>query len=174
MVAKPAIKLVKAAVSVDFSGDAASFDGPDVVFAEDAPSFDAGDVSFDDIPAAEDEIYVDPLAAVVYTGNVEVDAKAEVSALLQAFRDRAKKEQDRRMAATDSEFWFAVCFETRAQKDEFLSKLGLIAHVHGDKYIDGSVLAAKLGITLTPVDVSYREPRIDPKFASLSLPIGTQ
>lgn len=66
--------------------------------------------------------------------------------LKQAFKDRRMVEADRFRAATDSEYWFAVCFPTRAEKDAFLKAAGLWEH--GDKYLDGRVVADTLGINL--------------------------
>lgn len=77
---------------------------------------------------------------------LEVEAQEEVSETLKAFKARKDAEQKRRLEATDSEFWCALCFETRAQKEEFLGKLGLL--VHGDKYLDGRLVAQRLGIVL--------------------------
>lgn len=98
----------------------------------------------------------------------DVEAKEELSEVLQGFKARKEAESKRRLEATDSEFWCALCFETRAQKEEFLSKLGLLAH--GDKYLDGRLVAEKLGIvlenkgTLAPLKV-----RRDKDFEALSL-----
>lgn len=88
----------------------------------------------------------DPLARVEYTGNVEADAEAELSELLKGFRQRAKEEQERYVLATDSEFWFAVCFRSRDHKEAFLQALG--ATLLGDKYLDGHQLATLMGIEL--------------------------
>lgn len=63
-----------------------------------------------------------------------------------AFKERAQNENARLLDATDSEFWFSVCFQTREQKEEFLKKAGLFDI--GDKYIDGLKVAAKMGINL--------------------------
>ena len=100
--------------------------------------------------------------------TLEEEAKEEISETLRAFKDRNAAEQKRRLEATDSEFWCALCFETRAQKEEFLTKLGLMAL--GDKYLDGRLVAAKLGIilenkgTLGPLKVKR-----DPDYVALSL-----
>ncbi len=88
----------------------------------------------------------DPLADVEYTDSLQVDAAAELTALEAAYRQRRKNEADRFRAATDSEFWFAVCFKDRAAKEAFLA--GLQADRLGDKYLDGHALARLLGITL--------------------------
>ena len=90
-----------------------------------------------------------PLDEVDYTGELEHDANAEVSALLTGFRERARQEQDRFTLATDSEFWFAVGFKSREQKEAFLTAVGW--DEHGDKYLNGVNIAQALGIPLPPV-----------------------
>lgn len=77
---------------------------------------------------------------------LEEECVQEVSAALQAFKDRNEAEAKLRVEATDSEFWVALCFETRAQKEEFLAKVGLLAW--GDKYLDGRLMAKAMGIVL--------------------------
>lgn len=84
----------------------------------------------------------DPLADVEYTDDLAVDAARELSALEQAYRDRAKAEASRFTAATDSEFWVAVCFTSREEKEAFLAEFGLMRH--GDKYLDGGQVAKTL------------------------------
>ena len=76
----------------------------------------------------------DPLADVDYSGD------------LAAYRQRAKTEADRFRAATDSEYWVAVCFKTREDKERFLAGAGLLDY--GDKYLDGYIAAKKLGIPM--------------------------
>lgn len=83
-----------------------------------------------------------PLADVEYTDNIAADSAAELTALEQGYRDRAKQEGNRFRNATDSEYWFAVCFKTRAEKEAFLTEYGLLPH--GDKYLDGAVVDAVL------------------------------
>jgi hypothetical protein len=63
-----------------------------------------------------------------------------------AFQERAKDEEQRFRDATDSEYWVAITFQSRAQKEEFLRALGLLEL--GDKYLDGEVVAAQLGLEL--------------------------
>ena len=73
-----------------------------------------------------------------YAGDrlqVEVEAEEEVSEVLQGFKQRAEREDQRFWDAVDSEYWVCFCFQTRDQKEEFLKKLGLFEM--GDKYIDG-------------------------------------
>lgn len=80
----------------------------------------------------------DPLAAVDYTGNVEEDSHRELSAMEQAYRDRAQKERDRNREALDSEYWFCVVFRTREDKNAFLERYRL--REVGDKYLLGKDL----------------------------------
>ena len=77
----------------------------------------------------------DPFGDVDYTGNLEQDTKAELTAAQAAFRDRAKTYKKQRLLVEDSEFWVAVCFRTREDKERFLTDHNLI-HL-GDKYLNG-------------------------------------
>ncbi|XVV05344.1 hypothetical protein ACQPW3_08110 [Actinosynnema sp. CA-248983] len=88
----------------------------------------------------------DPLAGVEYTGDLATDAATELDAVAQGFRDRTKREDERFRLATDSEYWFAVCFKTRADKEAFLAAARLMPI--GDKYLDGYAVARALGIPM--------------------------
>lgn len=89
----------------------------------------------------------DPLKDVPVTGNVEVDASAELDALAEGFRARRDQEAKRFKNATDSEYWFAVCFKTREDKEAFIKAIGN-PNTLGDKYIDGHQLAKALGVDI--------------------------
>lgn len=80
--------------------------------------------------------------------SLEVEAANEFSTLESEYVKRRKAEDARRIAATDSEYWFAVCFRSREDKDKFLRKIKAKPRLHGDKYIDGYALAKLLGITM--------------------------
>ena len=73
------------------------------------------------------------------SGSFAEDSVKELSELEAGLKERKAAEAARFKRATDSEFWFAVCFETREEKDDFLRWTGLIEL--GDKYIDGRVVA---------------------------------
>lgn len=95
------------------------------------------------------------------TGDIEVDTRADLDALSEGFRARARAEAKRFELATDSEYWCCLCFQTREQKEAFLGALNLL--LHGDKYIDGRVVAKQLGITLPAADVPYNtSAKVDP------------
>lgn len=83
---------------------------------------------------------------VEYTGNAAADSQAEISEVLQLFKDKSKTENARQLQATDSEFWIAVCFQNRKQKEEFLKALDLLPD--GDKYLDGRKVAKAIGLKL--------------------------
>ncbi|MDU1605017.1 MAG: hypothetical protein E6845_18850 [Clostridium sp.] len=88
----------------------------------------------------------DPLKNVEYTDDLEEDARREIEALREGYRERAANEQNRRIAATDSEHWFAVSFRSREEKNRFLAAIGFVGRAAPDKYMTGDQLAAVLGI----------------------------
>ena len=87
------------------------------------------------------------------TGNAEADSAADLDAAQEGFRKRAKDEGKRFALATDTEYWSCICFQTREQKESFLAAIGVLRH--GDKYLDGALVAKALGIALPDADVPY-------------------
>jgi hypothetical protein len=73
--------------------------------------------------------------------------------------ERQKKEAGRVDLATDTEYWFCVCFETREQKTEFLQSSGL---GDGDeRFINGFNLAKKMGVNIKAERAKFSVPRDD-------------
>ena len=103
--------------------------------------------------------------AVQIVEPANLSAEREISALKAAFIERSDKENARYTQAVDSEYWFAVCFQSREQKNEFLKASGL--HLWGNKYIDGKHVAAKLKITLPASLPSKSLKKLDPKLSAL-------
>ena len=100
------------------------------------------------------------------TGDAELDSKADLDAIDEGFRARAKDEAARFRLATDSEYWFRVCFQSREQKEEFLRKMDLIDI--GDKSLDGQLVAGRLGVEISEQDVPYNtSSKIDTKLLKL-------
>jgi len=133
-----------------------------LINADDKFDFDISGFTLDDKTTP-----LDPLAGIAPSGDVAEDSKRELSALEQAFIDRKKAEQARFTQAVDSEYWVALCFQTREEKEDFLRKLGLLAQ--GDKYIDGRQAAKKIGIQLDPIEILYKSTfNISPKLAALT------
>jgi hypothetical protein len=115
-------------------------------------------------------IWICILAAVEYQDSMEPDSKAEIAALEKAFTDQSRQFVNQAAQANqrnDSEYWIAVCFQSRAQKEEFLRNAGLIAD--GDKYLDGQLVARKLGIALTPPPPPLKQGKIDKTWADMAL-----
>ena len=105
---------------------------------------------------------------VKLTGNAETDSKAELSAVLFGFKQRAKEEAKRFEEATDSEFWVALCFGNRDEKLQFLEIIGALPI--GTKYVDGRKLAAAMGIKLTKTKF---KPTVSIRRSKLVEEIGT-
>lgn len=91
-----------------------------------------------------------------------------ITAAQMAFRERRAHEQKRTEVIFDSEYWAAICFETREQKDAFLIALG----VEDDKYVDGIALANKMNIELgaTAIRPAVRK-GLDKKLEPLMAPL---
>ena len=101
---------------------------------------------------------------------LESQAARVESDLLRSFKEKAGREDARYLDATDSEFWVAICFQTRAQKEEFLQKAGLESL--GDKYLDGEAVARALGVMLeSPVPLA-RSFKLDRTFFDLTFEGG--
>ena len=100
------------------------------------------------------------------TGDVEKDSEADLTEIQAGFRKRAKDEGKRFEQATDTEYWFANCFQTREQRECFINAVIAllvekgISHAEasarlGDKYVDGRLVAYAFGIELPSADVPY-------------------
>ncbi len=70
--------------------------------------------------------------------------------LKTSFMQRAAADQQRFIEATDSEFWFCVCFRSREQKEAFLAAVKWPNIEPDDKYVHGEDIAKALNITLPP------------------------
>lgn len=106
---------------------------------------------------------------VAETGMDPVEVvEARVAALPNAFQDRASKEQDRRADATDSRYWVAVCFQTRAEKEEFLIASGLADLALESDYLDGAEVAERLDVELTSPVPRWKDARPNKRLARLT------
>lgn len=85
------------------------------------------------------------------TTDLEGQCLDEFAAMKQMMKDSDKAYRERRELVTDTEYWFAVCFETREQKEMFLQAMGWI--LLGDKYLDGTQLARLQNIPLPKVEL---------------------
>lgn len=121
-------------------------------------------------PFAEAPEIENPLAGVDQTQSTEDVSAAELEALQVAFEKRrdssARAVTDWMNQALDSEYWVALCFQTREQKEQFLRITRLIGL--GDKYIDGRKAAKLLGYPVEPAESRQRPLRIDKRYAKLA------
>lgn len=102
-----------------------------------------------------------PLIKLPEQEDPEEAATQEVSAALQHILDEKKLRRDQYRTMVDHEFWVAVCFQNREQKEEFLQKTGLIDL--GDKYIDGLQVAERLNVDIQPINLPIKSVRAAPK-----------
>lgn len=81
------------------------------------------------------------------SGNVEKDSVEELDALAKGFRQRRAQEEDRFQNATDSRYYFVVCFSNNADRDEFLGSMHMGLQ-EGDWWINGYDLAKHLKVDI--------------------------
>ena len=99
--------------------------------------------------------------------NTDADALEQMRGLKEEFQQVKKMPAQLRQRVTDSEYWCAVCFQTYEQLMVFLGELTV--PVFENKYIDGQLLAQKMGIELPPGEVRFRLPGyIDKDFQELA------
>ena len=91
----------------------------------------------------------------------EVAVREELRAVAQSVVDEKRARRDEYRTEVDTEYWFVVCFQNRAQKDEFLQKVGWDRL--GDKYLDGLAVAQVLGVDIQPIELRVRRGRRTPK-----------
>lgn len=128
------------------------------------------DLELPDLGALDDgEGMSSPFAEADYTGNFEQDGATDdkvIDTEFAALREGRKQQQQAVELANDSEYWFAMYFQTREQKERFLAAMKWIAH--GDKYLDGQWVAKKQGIELPPRPAPYKVGRLDRKLTDLT------
>ena len=89
---------------------------------------------------------------------VATQKKEELSELLKKFKAQSKEERKTFIENVDSEYWVAICFQSREQKDEFLVQAGLAQY--GDKYLDGMDVAEHMGIHISHLTPKIRKTNI--------------
>lgn len=97
--------------------------------------------------------------------NTAMDDEVIVDEFKAIREGRAKQSQAIELA-NDTEYWFAVYFQSREQKEAFLKAMAWFEH--GDKYIDGRHAAKLQGIELPPRPAPYKVGKIDQKLKDLT------
>lgn len=116
-----------------------------------------------------------PLADVDYepgdipSSDLRQVAEDEEGAVLKALKASEKADKSRFEVAVDSEFWFALYFQSRAQKEAFLTAMGWL--LYGDKYLNGLQIAKHQGIIL-PTEVLQAKTRSAGRLVSLAKDLG--
>jgi len=104
----------------------------------------------------------DPLEDVDFDPNdLEASATAEMSEIVRLIREKKKESADRFRIADDTDYWVALCFQCREQRDEFLRKAGWSDL--GEKYLNGLEIARRLGIDVKVYDIKPLPLRGKPK-----------
>jgi hypothetical protein len=93
----------------------------------------------------------------------DIDASQELQAVAdqegEAVEDRLRSEYQNAFEQYRAEaspfFYFCVCFQTQAQKDEFLKATGW-GERDGDLFVDGLMVAEAMGVHIEPIDVSLK------------------
>ena len=84
------------------------------------------------------------------TGRMLEELREEAEGVRTAGASRLREEQADRREWREPEYWFAVAFESRAQKLAVLAALGL--PVHEDKYISGTDLIRALKLPVPELE----------------------
>jgi len=104
----------------------------------------------------------DPLENVDFDpDDLEASATAEMSEIVRLIREKKKQSADRFRIAEDTDYWVALCFQCREQRDEFLKKAGWSEL--GEKYLNGLEIARRLGIDVKVFDLKPLPLRGKPK-----------
>jgi hypothetical protein len=136
----------RSASSLDMGGDLTLDLGGDLDLAAAGPDLDLGPGRAGKLPDDPDEPPEEEQQPASYE-EMHANTAGEIRT---AFMERAAKDKQRYLEATDSEFWVAVCFRSREQKEAFLSAVRWPGVEVDDKYISGEVIAKALGIALPP------------------------
>ncbi len=94
---------------------------------------------------------VDPLENVEYPGDLQGDADAEMSEIARQIVEQRRSRRELFRIQNDPDYYFIVCFQSYAQKEEFLRKWGL--YPPKSLIINGVDLAQKLGIDIQVIDL---------------------
>lgn len=88
-----------------------------------------------------------PLDCLPDLGSNEANCVAELNSVRESFAERARRDQERWNYNCDSDFFSVLVFQTSEQAAAFHAAIGAPAE---EKYINGILLAERLGIELPP------------------------
>lgn len=114
----------------------------------------------EEAPVAQDTEHIDFDALDQY----EADANARAKDILEAVDDLAaqvKRQKAHMGDITNTNYWFAVCFNNQAQKEEYLEKIGM---KKTDTFLSGKQFAMKTGVDIKSPSKVYNKKGVVPKF----------
>lgn len=116
-----------------------------------------------------DETDVDRVFAKPVIPNIDAEkASSEEAKEIETAFLRSKSREDERYAdAMDGEFFLALIFQSKCQRDEFVQKVGW-GHLLDDTFIDGIKLARHLDVTLETESFHVPKFKIDKDYAKLA------
>ncbi len=155
------------AVTAPFTGE---FSLPELPELPELPDLDAL-ASLPDLDALLADPVPSPLDAneALYTDNIEANTALDDATIVSEFSAIREGRQAQARAielANDTEYWFAVYFQSREQKEAFLKAMKWFEH--GDKYLDGQYVAKKQGVSLPPRPAPYKVGKLDKKLVDLT------
>lgn len=104
----------------------------------------------------------DPLESVEYRENdLEHNSDVEMSEVVKQIKEAKRAQFDRFRVSRDPDYWLALCFQSREQRDEFLRRVGWTTI--GGRYVNGLDVARRLGADIEPIDLSPLPARGKPK-----------
>lgn len=95
-------------------------------------------------------------------GNVEEQAKQELSETLLKFKQRAQEEESTRLQNIGTDYWFAVYFANQNDRDRFLQMFDLFQKLNS-QYIDGQSFIDALGVKMELSKITPPKPFRKPK-----------
>jgi len=105
---------------------------------------------------------IDPLPDFV-PGDLQASADREVSEIERTIAANRKASHDRFLLATDKEYYFLVCFQSKPQRDQFIECVGWQSIQHNGLYVNGLELADLLGVKLGIIEMEPRKLRTGKK-----------
>lgn len=92
----------------------------------------------------------DPLEDVEYDeDDLEASAEAEMSEVVRQIKEERAARRERFRVARDPDYYLVLCFQSRAQRDEFNRLSGLAAE--GVRFVNGLEVARQLGIEIEAI-----------------------
>lgn len=110
------------------------------------------------------------LQALEDTGDPEQNVNNELSEVLRAIQTAKKERRDAYRVLTDNNFYAVVCFQSEAQRDEFLVKSGWAEP--GTRFINGLKVAERIGVEIIPINLKAKTNRSAPVLLRTQRVIG--